>query len=319
MAYAKTLSFGVITAGLSLILLQQTAAQPADPISNAPRSIATSRVLVEFPVKTFLDNINVDPSGDLIVTSREEGKLYRVTPTGAHKIFAIVDGKPTGLVRRPNGDYLVIGSSGDRGAIFIIDKQRLSRVVKQVKDSKLLSGIAPLSDDSYLITDPYRGVIWLFNAKTRDLSVWLDDERLKRGDDKQEIPGANGIKVANNTVYVSNTEKQQILSVPLDDNKKPKSVDVLKTGVTIDDFVVDSDGTVYGAAQMFNQLVKISANGDVTVIGEALQGFTGSTAVAWGADSDEGRTLYVTTNGGMLTPPQTGVEPGRIVAVTLAK
>ena len=40
---------------------------------------------------------------------------------------------------------------------------------------------------------------------------------------------------------------------------------------------------------------------------------TGSTALAFGRSATDSTSLYVTTNGGMSLPPDTGVEPGRIV------
>ena len=69
---------------------------------------------------------------------------------------------------------------------------------------------------------------------------------------------------------------------------------------------------VHTEYSIVDSVVRIDAQGRVEVLAEAAQGATGSTSVALARD---GRTAYVTTNGGMFLPP--AGEAPRSVVVTV--
>lgn len=99
-------------------------------------------------------------------------------------------------------------------------------------------------------------------------------------------------------------------------NGKPTKPVVFLSNVILDDFIFDAAGNLYGATHIYNSIVKISPDKQVTIIAEQPQGMSGSTACAIKKTST-GYTLYVCTNGGMYLPPSTGIEESKIVAFAL--
>jgi sugar lactone lactonase YvrE len=122
----------------------------------------------------------------------------------------------------------------------------------------------------------------------------------------------NGLKIFDGTLYASNTEKMQLVSIPIV-NGQPREPEIFVAPVNLDDFALDQQGNLYGTTHIYNSVVKISPTGTVTIIAEAGEGMTGSTALAFGREEGDRTGVYVVTNGGMSLPPANGVEPAQVV------
>jgi hypothetical protein len=70
---------------------------------------------------------------------------------------------------------------------------------------------------------------------------------------------------------------------------------------------------LYGTTHVYNSVVKITPDGQITTIATAEQGVAGSTALAFGRSAGDNTSLYVTTNGGMSLPLPTGLEAAKVV------
>jgi sugar lactone lactonase YvrE len=114
-------------------------------------------------------------------------------------------------------------------------------------------------------------------------------------------------------LYASNTEKMQLIKIPLQADGQPGEPEVFLQPINLDDFAFDQEGNLYGTTHIYNSVVKIAPDRSVTTIAQAEQGVTGSTALAFGRDEDDRTSLYVVTNGGMSFPPPTGLEPAQVV------
>jgi sugar lactone lactonase YvrE len=182
-------------------------------------------------------------------------------------------------------------------------------------EGQFVNGITFWKGDDFLIADSYKGCIWKVNVKTKQASVWLTDDLLKRASDRNPTPAANGIKFFNNVLYVSNTQKQLLLSIKLMGDK-PAKPEVVVSNVNLDDFVFDASGNLYGATHVYNSIVKITPDKKIAVIAEQPQGVSGSTACILKKNTS-GYSLYVSTNGGMYLPPPTGIEESKIVTLQI--
>lgn len=192
----------------------------------------------------------------------------------------------------------------------------VGRACGPVEGAIFLNGIERITPGRYLIADSYRGVVWSLDAAARRFAIWLQSPLLQRADEKNPVPAANGIRRDGDTVLISNTARMTLLRVPLKADGSAGAPAVWKDRVNVDDFAVLPDRSILAATHIYNSVVRIDARGRVEVVAEAGQGVTGSTSVAL---SKDGKTAYVTTNGGMFLPPPTGVEPGRVVALRLAR
>lgn len=294
-------------------------AQTLPPIFDAtPVALRPAATVAELPKNTFLENLVFNARGHAYLTSHEDGVIWRWQPGGKLTRFAQVPGKLAGIALGPRGDVIASGAGKDgRAVIYRISAAGRVDTALVLPEAIFLNGMAPLDRQRYLVADSYKGVIWLVDLAAKKAEVWLADALLARADDKNPIPAVNGLKPAGSRLVVSNTAKQLLIEVPIDAQGSAGTPRVLRDRINIDDFALDTDGTLYGATHIYNSVVRVAPDGRVEVIAGAAQGVAGSTAVAFGRAKGDKRHLYITTNGGMFLPPPTGVEPGRLVRISL--
>ena len=292
-------------------------AQGLPPLFDAaPRKLVAAQTIAELPRRTFLENLVVTDAG-LVVTSHEDGRLLRIVPGRAPEVLATLPGTIAGVAADGSGGFVVTGA--DRaGKATVYQVSGAGRVDKTwpLADGVFLNGIERVAPGRFLIADSYRGAVWSLDVAAERIGLWLQSPLLQRVDEKSPLPAANGIRRMGDAVLISNTARMTVLRVPLRADGSAGEPSVWAEKVNVDDFAVLPDGSILAATHIYNSVVRIDAGGRVEVLAEAAQGTTGSTAVALARD---GRTAYVTTNGGMFLPPAGGVEPGRVIALQLAR
>lgn len=289
--------------------------QELPPIfANTPKRLVAAKTIAGFPAKTFLENIAIDKRGNIFVTSLEDGKIYKITPSGQKREFAKIDGKVAGITFDRKEDLLVSGWAGGKTpSLFRISKQGAVGAPTAIKGAIFLNGITPLKGDKFLIADSYRGAIWEFDAKTKKYGIWLEEAALARSNSKNPFPAVNGLKIFGNTLYATNTERQQILRIPVLLNGRAGKPHVFSERINGDDFAIDSAGNLYVTTHVYNNVVRVSPSGKTTIIAESGAGMTGSTALAFGRGKRDRRAIFVVTNGGMSLPPKGGIQSAKVV------
>jgi putative intracellular protease/amidase/sugar lactone lactonase YvrE len=281
---------------------------------RTPEAIAPSQVIAEFPVNTFLENIAIDAQGNIFVTSYEEGKIYRVAASGEYSEYARIDGNVAGIAIDRDGNLLVAGSLDRKTAtIFHVRTSGTVEAIISLPEAIFLNGITHLEGDRYLVADSYKGAIWIIDVKAKTAQIWVQDDLLARSDTSNPFPAINGIKIYQNSLFASNTQRQLIVRIPIAEGNVPGTLEVFSTNVNLDDFAFDMHGNLYGTTHVYNSVIRISPDKQITTIAKAEQGMTGSTALAFGRGDGNVSSIYVTTNGGMSLPPSTGVEPAKVV------
>lgn len=283
--------------------------------TNTPKEILEAEVFTSFPPYTFVENIAIDTEGNLFVTSVEDGAVYKITEEGEKEEYAKVKGKLVGITPVTDKSYLVNGWNEEGiPTIYLLSGKHTIVPLLHLQEALFLNGMASIGDDAFLICDSYKGCIWKYNLETNTADIWLNDPLLARVDDTHTIPAANGIKVFNDTVFVSNTDKQFLIKIPLN-NAHAGTPELFMEKLLLDDFAIDNDGTIYATTHIYNNVVRITQEKEVAIIGEAEQGLAGSTAVAFGRREADKNFIYVTTNGGMSLPLPGGVQEGRVVKI----
>ncbi|MBW4468490.1 MAG: SMP-30/gluconolactonase/LRE family protein [Pegethrix bostrychoides GSE-TBD4-15B] len=281
--------------------------------AQTPVATVPARTIAEFPVNTFLENIVVNSIGTLFVTSYEEGKIYVVTPDGQTAEFAKVEGLTAGIALEPSGCLLVSGVASGVPAIFRIAPDGVAEILVTLPDAIFLNGMTAAPNGCYWVADSYKGAIWEIDAAAKTARIWLQDERLARSNPDNPFPAVNGIKLYQNALYASNTERQQLIKIPLAPDFSPGAPQVILEPVNLDDFAFDAAGNLYGTTHVYNSVVRVSPELQVTILATAAEGMTGSTALAFGRSPSDSTSLYVVTNGGMSLPPETGVGNAQVV------
>ncbi|MBR8831764.1 MAG: hypothetical protein N5P05_002638 [Chroococcopsis gigantea SAG 12.99] len=276
--------------------------------------LVPAHAIAEFPVNTFLESIVVDANNNLFITSHHDGKVFRIGADGVIATHATVAGKATGLVLTPDGELLLSGwDEKETSVIWRIARDGTVELLTQLPLAIFLNGLTRLDGDNYLIADSYHGAIWELNVPRKTVSIWLEHPELARTSPEEVTPGVNGLKIYDNFLYASNTQKKQLVKIPILADGLAGEPEIFLTGVNIDDFAFDVEGNLYGTTHVFNSVVKITSDRIVTTIAELQQGMAGSTALAFGTSPGDRTSIYVTTNGGMSFPPVTGIESGKVV------
>jgi sugar lactone lactonase YvrE len=286
--------------------------------AETPREIVEAKTVAEFPVNTFLENIAVNKKGDLFITSLEDGKIYRLSSDGAKSDFAKIDGKVAGLAFDKKEKLIVSGwVNGTTPSVFIISKQGNLESSTPIAGAIFLNGVTWLKDDKFLIADSYKGTIWEFDAKAKTSKVWLENEMFARSNDKNPFPAVNGLKIFNNVLYATNTERQQILRIPILANGSAGKPKIWLEKINGDDFAFDSSGNLFVTTHVYNNVLKITPNGKTMIIAENGS-VIGDTSLAFGSGKNK-NTLFVVTNGGISLPPKEGVQTAKVVKIEIGK
>ena len=274
-------------------------------------------IFCRFPKPAFIENIAGDDHGNLYVTSIDEGKVYRVDPTGTAEDYAKTDGRLTGIVAVDDKNFLCGGWSADGvPTIWFLDRQQRLIPRLSVPEALFFNGITALAPGSFLICDAYAGLLWKYDLDSNQATPWLRHELLTRVDPNNPMPAANGIKVHGHTVFVSNTARNTLLAIPLIAGQ-PGEPALYLDDVNLDDFAIDADGTIFATTHIFNSVIEIKPGQPPSVIAGIEHGLAGSTAAMLGRTVSDRRALYVTTNGGLSLPPAGGLEDGKIVKIEL--
>jgi hemoglobin len=271
-----------------------------------------------FPPNTFLENLAIDEHGNCYVTSLLEGIIYRLDPHGQKETYVRFEGKPAGILYLGNNEFLVNGwDAAGIPTIFLLTEKKLTPL-HQPKEAQFLNGMAALDTNTILICDSLTGCILQYHRRQNTSECWLRHDLLAKAKPEAEthpateMPAANGIKIFQNAVYVSNTDKRLFIRIPLQD-KKATEPEVILENINIDDFAFDEEGNCYAATHIHNSVIRISPQKQITTIAGETSGLAGSTAVAFGTTEKDNYCIYVTTNGGMFLPPEGGVQTARIV------
>ena len=205
--------------------------------------------------------------------------------------------------------------------------------IVDVPEASLLNGMTglPGSNDSVLIADVLAGVIYRVNARTSTYNIAINNTLTAT----DTLPifgsaGANGLKIHNGELYLTNTGKRIFARLPIHPDGTPTG----KNGTIIsrppaaisgfDDFALDA-----GTGEAFLVLSNANTVEEVNTrsgSGRIIAGNLNSTQIAEPTSAALGRgptdkdVLYVVTGGGLLVPVNGNQTlGGQVVAVDLGK
>lgn len=291
-------------------------------LNTIAEEIRPARTVAEFPAPSFIENIVIGLGGAIYIGSLEEGAVYGIEPGAKPVLFAKLP-VVAGLALLPDGALLAASTNGRDSGLFRLSRNAEPALLAPIPQAALLNGLIHLTGSRYLVADSYAGRILEADIATGETRMWLEHIWLAHAADPfhpvPQFPGVNGLKRFGDSLYVSSTEQQKIIRIPLGPAFSAGEPEVFMTLINLDDFAFDAEGNLYGATHIYNTLVKINPARQVSVVAGLEQGMAGSTAVAFGRTEEDRNSLYVTTNGGMSRPPEGGIQPGRVVRVDVGK
>ena len=281
---------------------------PHDPVPLHP--VATE-VVAQWPPGTFLENLALDSDGESwLVTSPFNQTIYRVRADGTTQTAAKFDQWVTGIVSHPQGPLAAVGTQGQADWRLHRITDVAAQAVCELPGVLFANGMT-WAGGRLLVVDSLRSVVLAVDTGAGTSSVWLDHPLLTPMRPDSPVPGINGIKVHDGWVVITNTQRGLLLRVPVESPQPRCDLEVVAEGLSGDDLAVMPDGRIMVATHTYHSVLCLYPDGRREDIAGYDQGVAGPTAVAVGPESTP--TVYVSTTGGLLSPPRDDVEPARLL------
>src|SRR5262245_47437841 len=319
----------------------------------APLPTVTLRPVAAFPQKYFPENLAVRADGSILITAVLQRELWWVpAPRPGEMVDPVLvhtfDHPITGIVEVAPDVFVVSVTEG-----YTTHESHLARVdfagwtpgdpvspdiIYTFDDRALaLTGSCLLSPTVMLVADCFAGLIWRVDltdgARTVSARVWLAHDTMADDPDGEvpppPQPGVNGVRYGARTgyVYYTSTAQQVFMRVPvepttLDPAGPPEFVAAIDNA---DDFCVDEDaGFAYVTRHRVNTIDRVPLQprhgSEVRhIAGDPFDEILiGPSSAAWGrGPGDDGRVVYVITDGGTTAPPNGIVRNATLLRVEL--
>ncbi|MFE5534405.1 hypothetical protein [Streptomyces sp. NPDC056492] len=275
-------------------LLVPTAATAGEPDLSDPRTVAPYR----YSAGETPENIALEPDGSANVTLAFARQIVRVDKHGSSRLLSVLPAVSnpltpvfrsavvTGIVRAKDGTLYVNYATGtSETGIWRIGPHGGTPVqIAQLPTDSLPNGLA--LDEKlgvFYVADTARGLVWRVPLKGGTATIWAAGAALQPLPAIGRFPaGANGIKVHNGAVWVSNTDRQTLLRIPVRRDGIAGTIETRATGLAgIEDFAfTGKDDTVLAALSRDDELALVRPNGTHAIVLTAPDGLATPTAVA---------------------------------------
>lgn len=306
-------------------LLAVASAAAAVPAASSPQ---ISVIYETGTVGPWFENLVVRPSGTILASRMDAPQLWHIDPdqkTGFPLVEVPGALSTTGIAEVAEDVYVFAAgnfSFETRGfvpgslGVWVVDlagavaESPVPELVARFPDAGFLNGVAAWDDSRVLVSDTTGGFIYILDVNTGEFSVALDIP---------EVVFANGIRTHKGKIYVVSGESGSLYRIPVDEDARINGTpELVAADLSLDDFDVAHDGTIYGAAVWNNQLVKIAEDGEVTVVAggpDSLE-LLSCTSARLGRREEDETTVYVSTmgNGAFAEPGEPSTE-AKIVAI----
>lgn len=286
-------------------------------------------ILYERPAGAFFENLARTEDGSILITAHTDQQILRMTPQGAVDVFADMDAWPFGIAIDTDGTVVIAAQHSEifdlavpfesTNAIYIADGNGGADLLTEVPQAVFLNGMTLLSPGVMLAADSTAATIWRIEVATGDVLAWLEHPLLARAMGSA-LPGANGIKLYEGAIYVSNSDGGTIIRVPVAGDGTAGVAAIHFTGALVDDFAFGASGTIY-ATTHGNDVFRILPNLTTQNVAGLADGVEGNTAVVFGGTALDDEAIYVSTDGGLFLNDgnvnQSG--PARIVRIPVGE
>jgi sugar lactone lactonase YvrE len=281
----------------------------------APLQPVPHRTIAEWPVGTFLENLAMLDDGAIAVSVLFEARIDRVTPGGERSILHRLEAPVTGLAVMGRYLFAAVGEPGQHSAaLWRLDPDSGEAQRWMTLDGvTFANGVTPFDAHRLLIAESWTGQLILADIGRKTTSVWVADERLTRAPGIDFLPGANGVKRFRDSVMVSSNGRALLLRVAVKRDGSAGPVETVAEHLRVDDLAFDQSGNAYLCTHIGHSLDRLTPRGQRVSLGGVGEGLAGSTACAFGRHGVERRALYVTTTGGIVSPPGGILQPAKLV------
>jgi hypothetical protein len=294
---------GIVTA--AALLATAAIISPATAEATTATGVSAPRIAVHFDLAAGQqpENIDLAPGGNAQVTFAGARQVAEVTPGGKTRVLATLpapaDGGvntpalhfplTTGIVRDHDGTLYFLYATGtaDLTGVWRLRPGGTPTRIAALPANGLPNGMAlePHSRTLY-IADSVLGKIWRVPTTGGTPKTWSAAPELA----VDGFLGANGLKIHNGAVWVTNLDHGTVLRIPFGRHGDAGQVETKATGLAgIDDFAFTGRGdTILAALDPSSTVALIRPDGTHSVVLTAADGLRNPTSIAV-----RGTTVYV--------------------------
>lgn len=256
------------------------------------------------------ENLAFDRDGNLYLSLALTGEIRKIAPDGTQSTFIQFPiGAPltlcgpffnavTGITIDPQDDTLyasVVSCDLASRGIWRITPDGTADILATLPLASIPNGI-DLRRGFLYVADSSLSRVWRVPADGGTAEVWFEDPLLA-GDLGSGLPGANGLKIFRNEVYVASSTQGLIVAIPIEPDGSAGDARVhavMPSGTGCDDFDFDVHGSIYCTTDPTNLLVRLDPDGTTEILLTFADGLDGPTAALFGRQGQDRFNLYIT-------------------------
>ncbi|MER6915997.1 hypothetical protein ABT354_30345 [Streptomyces sp. NPDC000594] len=262
----------------------------------APDPVTDARFLAHLNIADGQrpENIALEPGGGAVVTFAFSRQVARIAPDGGVRVLATLPAPPAGsatpvltspflggIVRAHDGTLSFVYATGtdDLTGVWRLRPGGTPQRVAALPADSLPNGLALDSQSGLLyVADSALGAVWRVPVAGGTPTRWAAVPRLR----PTGFLGANGIKIHNGAVWVTNLDQGTVLRIRLTCHGGAGSVETRATGLAdIDDFAFTGPGdTLLAAVNRGNEVALVGPDGSHRTVLTAADGLQNPTSLA---------------------------------------
>jgi sugar lactone lactonase YvrE len=288
---------------------------PLHPAHDAvPLNAAPTEIVAQWPPGTFLENLALGVDGNTwFVTSPTDRAVYGVGPDRSVHTAAQFDRTPTGIVSHPQmGTLTAVGTQGQPDWRLFRLTAAGAEAVCDLPDVLGANGMT-WAGDRLLVVDSPRSLVVSVDMTTGTADTWVQHALLTPADAGSPLPGINGLTLHAGYVVMTSSDRGLILRVPAASQHPADEIEVVAERLVGDDLAAAPDGRLFIATHTYHSVLCLHPDGSREDVATHKDGVAGPTAVA--ISDGPSPAVYVSTSGGLLSPPAGGVEPARLMRI----
>jgi hypothetical protein len=286
---------------------------PYELLQQIPGALLPARSVAQLLPMTFLENLEIAADGTIVMTSMLDGRLWMLPPGGEPRLLAQVEGRAYSIAAAPDGGWLVFGTSvHGRVVVFKVTAEGRSSVIMEVPAGVFPNGVQRFPGGHYLLADSITATIWDIDYNAGVASAWYSHPLLAPVPG-QWAPALNGLKVFEDTLYMTNSSANTLLAMPIANGRSAGEPRIAARDFGGDDFAIDRTGAIYMTTHPMDVVLRRDPNGRITRVAGPAEGVRGCTACRFGRAPGDETGLYVITDGGLFNPLSGGLKPAQVV------
>ncbi|KAE9966477.1 hypothetical protein BLS_006963 [Venturia inaequalis] len=203
------------------------------------------------------------------------------------------------------------------------EKDPIITLLKSISDISFANGLTTWDNNTFLISDSVQGAVYSMDSRTGAHRMVVQDATMAPAVNSAANIGINGIKRFGNYMYYTCSTKGLFARVPLMHFQgiitATGPVEILASGVFMDDFTITSDGTAFIAGNFNQDLFELPLGGQLSIFAGASTSLDVAGCTSVGLSKDR-RELFVATSGASANPVNgTVIEPAKILKFILGK